>query len=567
MPAAIRAAAYYRKSSPKQEDSIDRQRSQVQPYGRARGYDVVAEYVDEGIAGDVLDQRAGFRQLLGDAALGKFDLILCDDRDRLSRSDSVTFAQHVAGPLRRLGVRLETVSQGVIDLASFAGRVMNTLQQEMRMLEVQNLAGRVQSELLRLAQQGKFLGGPVPYGYRLLAKDAPRPGPYPNAQLAPDEHADVVRLIFRLAADDGFSIADILDELERRGVRSPSGRPRWSKQTVWHVLSNRRYLGEMPWNQGSKSKYAEVAAGALVRYDHREKTWRRHEAGDVIVVAGVHGPIVDAATFARARAVLARRRQQPTGQTRPQRVKTDRPVRQPAERQPRRRHALAGLLVCSHCGRKMSGATVSGKPVYRCSSFGNYGACNSNSVQESAVLPLIVAHLRSTLLSRESIEEAEAELERLRREHAAGQGGRLAGLQKRQKKLAGLIAGTTESLPTVAKLSEAEAKHLIVQLAAWRAELAAVEKDVSDVQNPAKIDNLEEVVRRAKALMFQLDDVLAAGDPRKVNLLLGSLVDRVELEFTHQRRDKRIRSCFTGGTLHVRLTDGLDVPSCAPGRL
>jgi hypothetical protein len=40
--------AYYRMSDDKQENSIERQRSQVEPYATRHGYVIVRKYVDEG---------------------------------------------------------------------------------------------------------------------------------------------------------------------------------------------------------------------------------------------------------------------------------------------------------------------------------------------------------------------------------------------------------------------------------------------------------------------------------------------------------------------------------------
>ncbi len=69
-PAPVRAAVYLRVSTEKQGNSIARQRSQVLPYARQKGYEVVGEYADEGVAGDEFERRPGFRRLLEDAQEG-----------------------------------------------------------------------------------------------------------------------------------------------------------------------------------------------------------------------------------------------------------------------------------------------------------------------------------------------------------------------------------------------------------------------------------------------------------------------------------------------------------------
>src|SRR5215813_12835415 len=118
----LRAVAYYRMSDARQENSIERQQSQVLPYAEKHGYPIIRDYVDEAIAGDEIARRKGFQRLLADAQAGLFDVILCDDKDRFGRFDCIDLGEVVA-PLRRKGVRLETVAQGKIDWNSFAGRM------------------------------------------------------------------------------------------------------------------------------------------------------------------------------------------------------------------------------------------------------------------------------------------------------------------------------------------------------------------------------------------------------------------------------------------------------------
>jgi hypothetical protein len=99
-------------STDRQEDSIDRQRSQVAPYAARRGYAIIREYTDEGIAGDEERKRKAFMQMLADAGRKQFSVILCDDKDRFGRFDTITCGYYVK-PLRGASVALETVAQGL----------------------------------------------------------------------------------------------------------------------------------------------------------------------------------------------------------------------------------------------------------------------------------------------------------------------------------------------------------------------------------------------------------------------------------------------------------------------
>jgi site-specific DNA recombinase len=115
-------------------------------------------------------------------------------------------------------------------------------------------------------EQGRYLGGRPPYGYRL--GDA---GPHPNKahatwgrrahRLEPDpdpETAHVVRWIFaqRLA---GHSVARIAHALNDAGVPCPSAadpqrKPHragtgWTLGTVTTIFQNPRYTGRQVWNR------------------------------------------------------------------------------------------------------------------------------------------------------------------------------------------------------------------------------------------------------------------------------------------------------------------------------
>src|SRR5262245_53581474 len=117
----VRAAAYYRMSTDKQEDSVERQQSSLVPYAARQAYNLVQDYKDEGLAGDLFERRPGFQKLLKDATAGKFSVIVVDELSRLSRQDPITMIAQVIHPLRAAGVRLDTASNGPIDYDSLVG--------------------------------------------------------------------------------------------------------------------------------------------------------------------------------------------------------------------------------------------------------------------------------------------------------------------------------------------------------------------------------------------------------------------------------------------------------------
>ncbi|MET8862310.1 recombinase family protein [Nonomuraea sp. NPDC004580] len=167
------------------------------------------------------------------------------------------------------------------------------------------LGGQSQREVLRAryrvlaamrnqaADQGRFLAGRPPYGYRLV--DA---GPHPNRaharwgrrlrQLDADPAtAPHVRWMFaqRLA---GVSVAGIARMLNERGVPCPSDVDRqrnphrsghaWTLRTVAAILSNPRYTGRQVWNRQNSGATDATARGWNAPQEWAISTKRSHPA-------------------------------------------------------------------------------------------------------------------------------------------------------------------------------------------------------------------------------------------------------------------------------------------------
>jgi DNA invertase Pin-like site-specific DNA recombinase len=207
-------------------------------------------------------------------------------------------------------------------------------------------------------EQGRYLGGRPPYGYRL--GDA---GPHPNKahaawgrrahRLEPDPvTAPVVSWMFaqRLA---GHSAARITRALNDAGVPCPSaadpGRnphrtgAAWTLRTVAAILANPRYTGRQVWNR-QRTDF-DLVDPANTGLGHKQvQRWNLPE-GWVISRHPAHAALVSEADFIKTQDTAAARG--PAG---------------PAAR----RYLLAGLLACGACGRRLESAWSHGRPAYRC---------------------------------------------------------------------------------------------------------------------------------------------------------------------------------------------------------
>ena len=66
-----------------------------------------------------------------------------------------------------------------------------------------------------------------------------------NGGLIVDEpNAEIVRRLFRMRAD-GASLETISNWLYEQGIPSPTGRSRWSRETISKLLKNEKYVGDV----------------------------------------------------------------------------------------------------------------------------------------------------------------------------------------------------------------------------------------------------------------------------------------------------------------------------------
>jgi site-specific DNA recombinase len=533
-----RAVAYYRMSTDRQEDSIDRQRSQVAPYADRHGYTITREYKDEGIAGDEEGKRKEFQQLLRDAQGGDFAVILCDDKDRFGRFDSITQGYYVK-PLRDAGVRLESVAQGRVDWHSFAGRITDAVLQEAKKLESQANSRRVITRMLVMAKQGKHLGGKPPYAYRLEAHALL------GKRLVPGDpaHVEAVRLIFRLYGEEGYSLDALSKELFERGITNPRGGPAWDKTTLAQLLRNRKYAGDTTWNTGHDGKYSEYLGGTVQSHDAKTRKRAWNDRADWVIVPDTHEPLVSRELYEKVQARLADNKTRTS------------PL--PAKDQ----YTLTGLVVCGQCGWRMTGTSQGGARYVRCEAYHQYGkhVCHANMMKESRLVDCVIGKLEEALKDPGNRRRLLEEARRQERAEVEEKPTTARGLERQLADLDQKIAAGMERMALIDKELLAD---FVASVRGWKAERDRIEADLRQhcQKAPAAAD-VEKTLRAVAGKLGKLRESLQAADPRQVREVLREMVSKVELFF--EQRPKRGKTCsvFKKGVIHVRPQEGLEWPS------
>lgn len=153
---SIRVALYARVSTDRQ--TTENQLQELRAVGERLGWEIVGEYIDQGISGAKgRDQRPAFDKLLKGAMRKEFDLIAAWSVDRLGRSlqDLVGFL----GEIHSKGVNLYLHQQG-LDTTTPAGKAMFQMMGVFAEFERAMIQERVKSGLARAKADGKTLGRP-----------------------------------------------------------------------------------------------------------------------------------------------------------------------------------------------------------------------------------------------------------------------------------------------------------------------------------------------------------------------------------------------------------------------
>lgn len=411
---------------------------------------------------------------------------------------------------------------------------------------------RVRTAMASIAQmEGRFLGGRPPYGYRLV--DA---GPHPNPgkaaegrrlhKLEPDPAtADIVRRIFAefLASKGIYTIAE---DLTRDGIPSPSAYDRernrhrsgigWSKSAVRAILQNPRYTGRQVWNKQRKDEVLidvdDVALGhtSKMRWNDSDRwIW-----SDKVV----HEPLIDAADFERAQALVAAKGQRPVV---------------PGVRRARHPYVLRSLCHCGLCHRRMQGNWSNDAPYYRCRYPQEYALANridhpkSVYVREDEILEVLDEWVAG-VFSPERVDETVSVLVRSQGDDPGREAAEIAARQ--------ILADCDHKLGRHRAALEAGVDPQIVK--SWidqvNAQRAAAEAQLHATDHRPRRLTEEEIAAMIHALGDQIAGLRFASPDRKAETYRG-----LGLKLTYMPDERIVRA-------EINLNaDGMGKRSCPRG--
>ena len=151
----MRVAMYARVSTTNGQ-SPEMQLSDLREYASRRGWEVFAEYVDNGVSG-AKESRPELNRLMADVHRRHFDVVLCWKVDRFGRS-----LKHLVNALADLdsyGIAFVSLRDN-LDLSTPSGRLMFQIIGAMAEFERSLIQERVRAGLRNAKIKGKTLGRP-----------------------------------------------------------------------------------------------------------------------------------------------------------------------------------------------------------------------------------------------------------------------------------------------------------------------------------------------------------------------------------------------------------------------
>jgi len=338
-----RVAIYARVSTEEQAKegfSIAAQLQTLRQYAQVYKWEVIDEYVDEGISGKSVNGRPEMQRLIKDVENERFDAVMVWKISRLSRNMLDTLM--ILDKFEKYNVKFISYSEN-FDTSSPIGRLVLQIMASIAEMERNTLSENVKLGMKQRAIEGRWNGGVV-FGYDTVKKEL----------VINEEEAKIIQLIYHMYAN-GKGLRAISNYLNKAGFRTKRNR-HFSINGVAQILDNVVYNGKISW----------------LKVENWDTKRRKGKNPNPILVEGKHEAIISDELW---NVVRARRKSKSFKQ-----------------RQSNEPFLLSGLLRCPDCGQGMvpsitthtrKDGTKRKHRYYVCSDFHNKGsaACKANSIK------------------------------------------------------------------------------------------------------------------------------------------------------------------------------------------
>lgn len=307
--------------------------------GRKAGevIDIVECYTDLGKTGSNFE-REGFLRLLQDIRLGEINCVIVKDLSRFGRN-YLEAGNYIEKIFPFLGVRFIAVADGFDtgqegnENKQMASEIKNLVND----MYAKDFSKKAKLHLKQRREEGSYVGGPPPYGYRAEWSGKRR-------VLLPDENTKTIVTFIYEKFVETESYTAVADELNRRRINPPSQYKKTKE--VYHSTDADSYKA---WDKGAVERIlkSETYAGTLVQgktsITARNEKNRIHKPEDGwVVTEGAQEPLIEENLYKSAAEVCEKIKARATEH------------KHPAKGYPIEENIFDNVLYCGVCGRKMT---------------------------------------------------------------------------------------------------------------------------------------------------------------------------------------------------------------------
>lgn len=438
------AVIYCRVSTDEQAhegESLSAQERRCMAYCESKGLSVLKAFIEAGESGRTED-RTQLKKLLAycfDRA-HKVSAVVCLKQDRFSRN--LLDFRKLESAFSARGIALIFVEGN--NERNAQGKLIRNISGSFAEFESDINSERTRAGIAEAVLNGRWLWPLLGYSFR--------DNEYGKRQLYPNDRADIVRDIFKLAHEGIYTQMDIIAKMKRNGFKI-------SKQTLSALLKNPVYCGLLP------DRYLQNG-GKLIK--------------------GIHEPLISETMFYEVQAILSGR------------ARTAVPRQRNNPNFPLRR-----FVICAHCGKIMTAAYVQGKKIkvgyYQCTTKG----CPRH--QKKILEPAFLDYLRQVKPTPHALQVFEREVvEKFN-----------ARLQKETLLRKRCLSEIAELENQKSKVIEMMARGSIPELDG-KATIERINTDIADKNIYANADHkefdLKECWEEAKEFISRMDIVWEKGD-------------------------------------------------------
>lgn len=231
----LRVAAYCRVSTETEEQNSSYE-VQVAHYTefikKNNEWEFAGIFADDGISGTNTKKRDEFNRMIAECMDGNIDMVITKSISRFARNtlDCLQYIRQLKD--KNISVYFEKENINTMDAK---GEVLLTIMASLAQQESQSLSQNVKLGLQYRYQQGKVQ---VNHN-RFMGYTKDEEG---NLIIVPEE-AEIIKRIYREYLE-GKSLVGIGRDLEKDGILTAAGKPRWRPETIKKILLNEKYIGD-----------------------------------------------------------------------------------------------------------------------------------------------------------------------------------------------------------------------------------------------------------------------------------------------------------------------------------